>query len=134
MDEETEASPPEQREAGPAIWSNPALETKEYRDEERSLDGLVFRVKRRSLTYTEEMRLAAITIQKEKGVDTIELLARTVALTVKDSNFGLTPRIVREELPSRPKLAAFLVDWLCGDTITNWSLRSEDDLRKKRGP
>lgn len=119
---------------GAAIWQQEP-DALQYRDETVEYAGLTFKVTRRSLTFPEETRLLAKCMDKEsKRVDWLEFLAGVVNLTVKENDFQLTPKRVREDLPQRPGLAWMLIKWLCRDTMANIEPNAMEDLRKKPGP
>lgn len=123
------------RERGAAsVWEAPSP-VKEYREETRTFDDIEFKVTRRSLSFPEETRLVAkVTDPRTKRADILELLAHTVDMCVKDSNFGLTPKRVREDLPNYPNLAWFLANWLCEETIRHLSPENLEEIRKKPEP
>lgn len=117
-----------------SVWAKPAS-TQTPRIETRSFGDLTFTVKRRSLTFTEEARIMARVVDpKTRRPDLLEMLALTTELAVTENDFDLTPRRVREDLPARPALAWFLINWLCEETIRNMSDGAKDGLTKKRGP
>lgn len=114
-----------------SIWATPT-ETTTYRTESTTFEDMTFTVIRRSLSFPEETRILAKVIDPAtKRPDTLEMLALTFGLTVKENNFGLTVERIRTELPGRPALAWFLIKWLCKDTLKNIS---QEELTKKSGP
>ncbi len=126
---------PTQEVATPSsVWDRPG-EASTYRDENREYDGITFTLKRRALTFPEETRiLSRVTDAKTRRPDCLEMLALTVEATVRDTNFGLTAKRVRDMLPDRPNLAWFLIRWICSDTLRNIAPDVLEDLRKKSGP